>query len=109
MRYFIVTYLRKPNGQIDEQTEVTRNIRRTHIQCASVILDFRLRRVEKAVLGGEAVPRDWDRLLAYFMQYYENIFKRLAQENGYEIELERPSEDPQPTDTVPQQAELSNQ
>lgn len=99
MRYFIITYLRKANGQIDEQTEVTKNLRRNHIQCASVILDFKSRRVEKAVLGGESVPRDWDRLLAYFMQYYENIFKRLAQENGYEIELERTSQDQQPTDS----------
>lgn len=109
MRYFIVTYLRKPNGQIDEQTEVTKNIRRTHIQCASVILDFRLRRVEKAMIGGEAMPRDWDRLLAYFMQYYESIFKRLAQENGYEIELERTSQDPLPNDNVPDLAESHSQ
>lgn len=109
MRYFIVTYLRKPNGQIDEQIEVTKNIRRTHIQCASVIMDFRLRQVEKAVIDGEAKPRDWDRFLTYFITHYESTIKRLAQENGYVIETEKPSESLQPSDTSPELAESHSQ
>jgi hypothetical protein len=34
---------------------------------------------------GTVVPRDWDRIVTYYNQYYENIIERLLQENGYEI------------------------
>jgi hypothetical protein len=31
------------------------------------------------------VPRNFDRIVEYYMQYYENIITRLFAENGYEI------------------------
>jgi hypothetical protein len=34
---------------------------------------------------GTVVPRDWDRIVSYYNQYYENIIERLLEENGYEI------------------------
>jgi hypothetical protein len=34
---------------------------------------------------GTVVPRDWDRIVTYYNQYYENIIERLFKENGYEI------------------------
>jgi hypothetical protein len=34
---------------------------------------------------GTVVPRDWDRIVTYYNQYYENIIERLLEENGYEI------------------------
>lgn len=108
MRYFIITYLRKSNGQIDEQTEVTKSLRRRDVQCANIILDFRDRRVEKAWMDGQSMPRDWDHILGYFMQYYQNIFQRLANENGYSIEIAS-DEVPQPSDTNPDLVESQNQ
>jgi hypothetical protein len=109
MRYFIITYLRKSNGQIDEQTEITKNLRRKDIQCANVILDFRDRQIVKAWANGQPMVRNWDYVVTYFMQYYQHIFKRLANENGYEIELESSTEDPQPSDTSPDLVESHNQ
>jgi hypothetical protein len=49
---------------------------------------------------GTVVPRDWDRIVSYYNQYYENIIERLLQENGYEIvksESEKKAQ-PQPVD-----------
>jgi len=49
---------------------------------------------------GTVVPRDWDRIVSYYNQYYENIIERLLQENGYEIvkpESEKETQ-PQPVD-----------
>jgi hypothetical protein len=43
---------------------------------------------------GTVVPRDWDRIVTYYNQYYENIIERLLQENGYEIV--KPESEPQP-------------
>ena len=56
-------------------------------QTASVILDFKKLAVVKAQLGGDSVPKDFNRIVEYYMQHYENIIKRLFEENGYEIKL----------------------
>jgi hypothetical protein len=89
MRYLIITYYRKASGQIDESTAVARNLKMRDHQTASVILDFKKLAVVKAQLGGDSVPKDFNRIVEYYMQHYENIIKRLFEENGYEIELKK--------------------
>jgi hypothetical protein len=87
MRYLILTYYKKPDGKIEEAMEVATKLRNRDIRCANVILDFKELKVEKASMGGVNVPRDFNRIVEYYMQHYENIIKRLFNENGYEIEL----------------------
>ena len=86
MRYLIITYYRKANGQIDETTAVARNLKMRDHQTASVILDFKKLAVVKAHLNGETVPKDFNKIVEYYMQHYENIIRRLFEENGYEID-----------------------
>lgn len=85
MRYLILTYYKKANGDIDEAMEVSKNLKPRDIQTANVILDFKKLRVEKCHMGGVQVPKDFHRIVEYYMQHYENIIKRLFAENGYEI------------------------
>lgn len=87
MRYLVLTYYKKPDGRIDEAMEVTRNLKTRDIQCANVILDFKKLEVIKASMGGTNVPRDFNRIVEYYMQHYENVIKRLFHENGYEVEF----------------------
>jgi len=89
MRYLIITYYKKASGQIDESTAVARNLKMRDHQTASVILDFKKLVVVKAQLDGATVPKDFNRIVEYYMQHYENIIKRLFEENGYEIELKK--------------------
>jgi len=102
MRYLIFTYYKKANGQIDESTAVARNLRMRDHQTASVILDFKKLAVVKAQLGGDSVPKDFNRIVEYYMQHYENIIRRLFEENGYEIELKKsgPELSPSPDQLV---------
>ena len=85
MRYLLLTYYKKPNGQIDEITAVSRNLKKRDIQTCSVILDFRTLTVVKCSMDGQVVPRDWDRIVSYYHQHYANIIERLLEENGYQI------------------------
>jgi hypothetical protein len=85
MRYLLITYYKKPNGQIDETTAVSRNLKKRDIQTCSVVLDFKTLSVVKCSMDGQVVPRDWDRIVSYYHQHYANIIERLLQENGYEI------------------------
>lgn len=93
MRYLILTYYKKPDGSIDEAMEVSTRLRTRDIQCANVILDFKKLKVEKASMSGVNVPPDFNRIVEYYMQHYENIIKRLFSENGYE--LVKPEDDKQ--------------
>ena len=97
MRYLIITYYKKANGQIDETTAVAKNLKMRDHQTASVILDFKKLAVVKANLNGETVPKDFNKIVEYYMQHYENIIKRLFEENGYEIELKKPEEQHDPS------------
>ena len=89
MIYLIITYYRKATGQIDESTAVARNLKMRDHQTASVILDFKKLVVIKAQLNGTSAPKDFNKIVEYYLQHYENIIKRLFEENGYELELKK--------------------
>ena len=86
MRYLILTYYKKANGQTDEVMTVATRLKTNDIQTASVILDFKLLRVEKCSMNGVQVPRDFNRIAEYYMKHYESTITRLFNENGYEID-----------------------
>jgi hypothetical protein len=85
MRYLILTYYRKPTGQIDEVMAVARSLKARDHQTANVILDFKTLSVLKCSMSGVTVPRDFDRIVEYYHQHYESTITRLFRENGYEI------------------------
>ena len=101
MRYLILTYYTKPNGQIDEVMAVAKNLKNRDHQTANVILDFKTLSVLKCSMGGVQVPRDFNRIVEYYMKHYEATITRLFTENGYEIvkpEESKPQVQPQETD-----------
>jgi hypothetical protein len=85
MRYLLLTYYTKPDGKIDESMAVSKRVKTSDLQTASVILDFKKLQVVKASMGGTTVPRDWDRIVSYYHQHYASTIERLFKENGYEI------------------------
>ena len=101
MRYLILTYYRKADGRIDEVMAVAKNVKNRDLSTANVILDFKKLDVVKCSMGGVNVPRDFNRIVEYYMQHYENIITRLFAENGYEIVK------PQNTETQPQNTDPS--
>jgi len=90
MRYLLLTYYKKPDGKIDESMAVSKRVKHSDLQTASVILDFKKLEVVKASMGGVAVPRDWDRIVSYYHQHYASTIERLLKENGYEIVKDDP-------------------
>lgn len=85
MRYLLITYVTKPNKQIDEVMAVAKNIKTRDIQTCNVILDFKLQRVEKCTMDGVAAPKDWDRIVGFYYQYYASTIERLFEENGHKL------------------------
>lgn len=92
MRYLVITYYKKANGQTDEAMAVSKNLKARDIQMANVILDFKKLEVVKASMGGVNVPKNFDNIVQYYIQHYENIITRLFNENGYQVDLEKEEE-----------------
>jgi len=89
MRYLILTYYKKPSGQIDEVMAVAKNLKTRDHATANVILDFKDLSVLKCSMGGVTVPRDFDRIVEYYMEHYESTITRLFNENGYEVSFKK--------------------
>jgi hypothetical protein len=90
MRYLILTYYTKPSGQIDEVMAVAKSLKARDHQTANVILDFKTLTVLKCSMSGVTVPRDFDRIVEYYMKHYESTITRLFNENGYDVKVEKP-------------------
>ena len=72
MRYFLITYIKKPNGQMDEAVAISRNVKRNDLATASVILDFKEQKVVKASFGGQLAEKNWSAIRDYYFQHYPN-------------------------------------
>jgi len=77
MRYLIINYYRRPNGQMDEVVTVAKRTKTRDIQSAAVILDFHTRSVVKCSMDGVVVPKDWHRIRDFYHQYYSQIIDDL--------------------------------
>ncbi len=85
MRYFLISYYQKSNGQMDEVMAVSKNLKRRDLQTSNVILDFKDQKVMLASMGDQQIPKDWERIVAYYYQHYAHTIKRLFEENGHSI------------------------
>lgn len=70
MRFFIVKYIKQPNGQFNEQSYMDKKVRKRDEDMASIILDYKDRKVVKAVMNDEVLPRDFDRLDSFYHPHY---------------------------------------
>lgn len=77
MRYFMVRYLKKPTGQMDEVVSVSKKIKLRDSQYSAVILDFKTRQVVQASMDGVTVPRDWNRIRDFYHQHYARLIEDL--------------------------------
>lgn len=82
MRYFAITYIRKPNGQVDEQALVTKSIKDSDIQTCNVILDFKEKKIIKASIAGSSLSTDWDKLIEYYKKVYPDNIESLEKDNA---------------------------
>jgi len=90
MRYLLLTYYKKPNGQIDEQMTISKKIKLKDLQMVNVILDFKDQKVVKASMGDAVVLKDWDTIVSYYYKHYAATIERLFAENGHVLDIKTP-------------------
>ena len=87
MRYLLLTYYTKPNGQIDEVMTVSTKIRTRDWQTANVILDFKEQKVLAASVRGMTATRDWDTVVSYYYKHYSATIERMFEGNGHPLNV----------------------
>jgi hypothetical protein len=82
MRYLLITFFRKPGGQIDEQVQVSKRVRPSDTQMCNVIIDFLDKKVVKCVIEGKVVDTDFERMSTYYEKIYPNLVNQLVTSNS---------------------------
>lgn len=80
MRYFLITFMRKPGGQIDEQIQVAKRVKPADMQTCNVILDYANKKIVKCVIEGKTLDTDWDKMNDYYKQVYPSLIAQLEKE-----------------------------
>ena len=82
MRYLLITFVRKPGGQIDELVAVGKRVKPADLQTCNVIIDYADKKVMRCVVEGKVVDTDFERMDAYYKQVYPNLITQLEKEAG---------------------------
>lgn len=77
MRYMLITYVRKAGGQIDEQVEISRNLKPKDLQMCNIIMDFKDQKVEKCVVEGQTLTKEWQQLRDYYHKVYPDVVEKI--------------------------------
>jgi hypothetical protein len=70
MRFLCITYVKKPDGQVDEATTLAKSLKRKDLSTASVILDFKEKKIVKASFSGTLAEKRWDKIRDFYYEYY---------------------------------------
>lgn len=80
MRYLLVSFYRKPGGQIDEQARFVKRVRGSDSSTSNIIMDYGLRKVEKCVVEGNKLDRSFEQLNDYYKKIYPAMVAQLEKE-----------------------------
>ena len=80
MRYLLIQFIRKPNGQIDEHVKVAKKIKKSDQSTKKVRLDFGTRSVVKCVIEGGNHDTTFDQMCSYYKRIYPALIKQLEKE-----------------------------
>jgi len=84
MRYLLITYVKKPNGQIDEQVELSTRVKDRDQQMCNTILDFKRKQVVKCIIEGKVLATEWSQIRDYYNQVYPDVIQQLEELNPTE-------------------------
>lgn len=87
MRYLLITFFRRPGGQIDEQVAIAKKVKPADTQTCNVILDYVNKKIQKCVIEGKIIDTDFEKMNTYYKKVYPNLIEQL--EKNTEIELKK--------------------
>jgi len=80
MRYLLIQYIRKPNGQIDELVQTSRKLKKSDMNTKNVILDYSDRTINKCVIEGNNHDTTFEQMTKYYKRIYPKLIEQLEME-----------------------------
>lgn len=80
MRYLLISYRRKANGQIDEIVSVTTRVTSDNLLDSNVILDFADQKIIKCVVEGKLHESTFQLMRNYYAKIYPKLVEQLERE-----------------------------
>lgn len=80
MRYLLISFFRKPGGQIDEQARFVKKLKTSDLSMSNIIIDYGLKKVDKCVIEGQKLDRTFEQLNEYYRQVYPSMVMQLEKE-----------------------------
>lgn len=80
MRYLLITFMRQPGGQINEQVTVSKRVRTSDNTNCNVIMDFAEKKVLKCVIEGKVHDTTFERMVDYYKKIYPTLIAQLEKE-----------------------------
>jgi hypothetical protein len=80
MRYLLITFMRQPGGQINEQVSVSKRVRTSDNSTCNVIMDFAEKKVIKCVIEGKLHDTTFERMAEYYRKIYPTLISQLEKE-----------------------------
>lgn len=80
MRYLLITFYRRPNGQIDEQARFVKRCRNSDLANSNIILDYGKKVIDKCVVEGRKLDKSFDDLNNYYKKIYPKMVEILEKE-----------------------------
>jgi hypothetical protein len=77
----LITYVKKPNEQIDEQVQMSNSLKERDIATCNIILDFEKKTVEKSTINGTSIHKDYYKIVEYYRQVYPDLIDELEKAN----------------------------
>jgi hypothetical protein len=80
VRYLLISYRRKANGQIDEMVSITKRVTSDNLLDSSVILDFADNKILKCVIEGKLHETTFELMRNYYSKIYPKVIEQLERE-----------------------------
>jgi len=90
MRYLVITYIKKPDGQVDEATTIVKSLKSKDLSMGSVILDFKEKNIVKASFSGTLAEKRWDKIRDFYYEYYPKYIDLLEAAYTTIAEVQQP-------------------
>lgn len=81
MRYVLITFFKKPGGQIDEQIGFSKRLKSSDEQTCNVIMDYKDRRVVKCVIDGKVLDTTFETMHEYYKRIYPALIEQMELAN----------------------------
>ena len=80
MRYLMITFLRQPGGQINEEVKAAKRVRNSDSASCNIIVDYGTKQIVKCVVEGKVHDTDFDKMNQYYKKIYPKLIEQLEKE-----------------------------